>query len=845
LSSNIAYDPKAAHFQKYFGEIGYAPFFSKPLWGGKFLGMAAPTLRDIAGIAVSVMSCGAGGAAALAINLIDDVAFTAIDVAMGNMTWDEGLVSLGKAGISSVVSSQIGNAFGGAMVTDPGSIGDVVNNTLVKGMEKFTTNMTVGAINSIEYRSGGEFGFNASGYVKGLIGTDALASYAGAMGGEFVKSGLQSMYMGKATKLPDGTVVSYAKQGNASLEQMNMFKSTTEVVGNLAYAGVEYGISGHTTVNILNFRDIAKAFNWTWFQNDETGAWNSVGMFELTIDRDRGISSRIGEGGIDLSIGNIVEAFQGLSIFNQPSNNIISLNPKDIPRAKNPYEGFDFDVEMELIGNQTSEEYEEGSTGLEQGIEGLEGKETEEKKETKEDKEKHNLLAALKKATVNEINGLKAILAFRSEFREFIMEGENTDKELEDAGKYVFDRDQLEDRMGKFTEEEYISYLQNELKNNKELRKALSIEVKDGVSDGKGNQYIGIQVYFDDIDITESMDLKKQTLTNNIRCKETGFSLVEQKEIYGLLGYNTAAAFGINQAIFREATGNFLQPYEYSFGYGITDNNKAANNVINSITDVSVLERLTNKSFDDFAMSKGYNVAKTYNTLTGTVDGESMYYISPPVLDNNMAQAMLEKLTGIPNLCRYTNVFNHGREVFGADAFTLENGIMAIKESVKNEYLFDSGYVYDIEACGNTLLKYAMLTDPESVQGYEYKQVPGTFTSMSRYYDQMFELFGPNGTGGNIDYYMTNIKMSSPLGAHHINFQFNTNNVFFMNSDNYNDYINQVTDYNDDAGFNNMPTGNIIDSYDKRDMNYWNREYIKSITIYAWQKKYINEGSDW
>ena len=76
-------------------------------------------------------------------------------------------------------------------------------------------------------------------------------------------------------------------------------------------AAVEYSISGHTKINILNFRDIAKAFEWTWFQDDETGAWNSVGMFELSIDSERGISSRIGEGGIDISIGNIIEGIQG------------------------------------------------------------------------------------------------------------------------------------------------------------------------------------------------------------------------------------------------------------------------------------------------------------------------------------------------------------------------------------------------------------------------------------------------------------------------------------------------------------------------------------------------------
>jgi hypothetical protein len=317
----------AAHFGEDFREIGDGVIYSKPLFGGKFLGMKAPSLRDVVGIAVSVVSCGAGGAVALAINLIDDVAFTALDVATGQMTWDEGLVSLGKAGLSSVVSSQIGGAFQGMMVADPGSIGEVVGNTLVKGMEKVATNVTVGAINAIEYSAGGNFGFNANAYKEGLIGTDALASYAGTMAGEFANSGFQALALGKYKydASDPKKVIGYNNQWGLGLEDAGLIKSIGSVAGNAINAGVEYGISGHTTVNLLNFSDIAKVFHWDWFQKQSynqatgesvpSGEWNSVGLFELTIDSKRGLSSRIGQGGIDLSLGSIVDAFRGLDIL--------------------------------------------------------------------------------------------------------------------------------------------------------------------------------------------------------------------------------------------------------------------------------------------------------------------------------------------------------------------------------------------------------------------------------------------------------------------------------------------------------------------------------------------------
>jgi len=149
---------KAAQFGKYFREIGYAPFFSKPLWGGKILGFSAPSLKDIVniGVSIAVASIPSGNIiTGVLLNTIDDAVFTGVNVATGNMTWDEGLFSIGQAGLCAVVGAQIGGAFNGLMVADPGSIADVVGNTLVKGMEKVATNVTVGAINSFEYRSGG------------------------------------------------------------------------------------------------------------------------------------------------------------------------------------------------------------------------------------------------------------------------------------------------------------------------------------------------------------------------------------------------------------------------------------------------------------------------------------------------------------------------------------------------------------------------------------------------------------------------------------------------------------------------------------------------------------------
>ena len=86
--------------------------------------------------------------ASIALNLVDDLAFTVLDVAMGQMTWDEGLASLGKATAGAMAGAAIGNAFQGAMIADPSNIGQVVSNTMVKGTEKLANNMVEGMINT-------------------------------------------------------------------------------------------------------------------------------------------------------------------------------------------------------------------------------------------------------------------------------------------------------------------------------------------------------------------------------------------------------------------------------------------------------------------------------------------------------------------------------------------------------------------------------------------------------------------------------------------------------------------------------------------------------------------------
>jgi len=254
----------------------------------------------LAGIALTITTGGVGKLAA-------DAVCTAIDVAQGKLTWDEGLFSIAQAGISTFASAQIGGFFEGAKIVDPSGIAQVVHNTVIAGTETLANNVVGGAINSVTYKAGGEFGFDTRGYIRGIVGTEAVAGYLGSMAGEFVDSGLRSMWLGKGIPDAEGKIGSYNKVAgwiDGKDTKVDNIRSLTGTIGNLVHAGIDFGLTGDTTINILNASDFIPGLN------------SRVGLFELTIDSERGISSRIGMDGIDLSIGKIADSFKGISALN-------------------------------------------------------------------------------------------------------------------------------------------------------------------------------------------------------------------------------------------------------------------------------------------------------------------------------------------------------------------------------------------------------------------------------------------------------------------------------------------------------------------------------------------------
>ncbi len=163
------------------------------------------------------------------------------------------------------------------MVRGVGTFGEIgkgaVGKTLLAGAQSFTTNTATSAINAVNWNSGGYLEFNNDAFNEGAFGKNAWASVAGAAG----SAGVSTFLTGNITGF-----------GKIHAEDVS---SVANLAGGLASSGIQYGISGETTLNVLNFADL--------------GGGKSYGLMEMHLGGDRGFGMNLGSNGTDMSMGTI------------------------------------------------------------------------------------------------------------------------------------------------------------------------------------------------------------------------------------------------------------------------------------------------------------------------------------------------------------------------------------------------------------------------------------------------------------------------------------------------------------------------------------------------------------
>jgi hypothetical protein len=281
-----------------------AALWDKPLWDSRGSWFSAPTIRGtvdlmtsvaatVVGAVLTPITAGGSIALAFAINMSDDLLFGALDVGYGYKSWDEAGVEFGRKALINAATTVVGAAFNG--VTD-GFIGltkMAANNTsgfitpIVKagmsGAQAFTASTVTSALSAVTYNNG-RFGWSQDAFTAGIKSGLISAAVAGT---STLTSGMMNLGL-------EGFYDQYYTNG----------EKLSSLVGGLAGQGVNYAFGGDITLN---------AFYLT-IMNKKNETLADTGLLELHFGRD-GFSGNLGSGGVDVRMGTLASAFQGLEAW--------------------------------------------------------------------------------------------------------------------------------------------------------------------------------------------------------------------------------------------------------------------------------------------------------------------------------------------------------------------------------------------------------------------------------------------------------------------------------------------------------------------------------------------------
>ncbi len=232
------------------------PHYKKPLWEGEIFGIEAPSAADLTSLAVTICTAGAAsGAGAIlsaTINLSDDFALSAMDIATGDKSLLEGTLDFGKKAFVSLAGagfSEAGDALSSTMDLDWG--GELLLNV----GEQIVTNTYSGAINAIEYSEEGGWNYNWNTLEQSVAGESAVAGYIGSAVGTAATEAFGSLLSGSLTPIEMSYYESLADLGGVALQQ------TSEYAVHLGYQLAEDGFGDMGGSMSTAFDDMGMSLN--------------------------------------------------------------------------------------------------------------------------------------------------------------------------------------------------------------------------------------------------------------------------------------------------------------------------------------------------------------------------------------------------------------------------------------------------------------------------------------------------------------------------------------------------------------------------------------------------------
>ena len=233
--------------------------------------------------------CAAGIGAA--ITLSAEATFAVADVAGGYRDWDEVGKDLAISAATSVISAVGGAA--GAAIKGIGGIGGALLKT---GVSMSTSATSTVATNAIKYAG------DWNGFASSMASFDTWSGVITSGAGSLISNSLNVATIGD-----NGVkVTGFSSMNISDMQNLN------SVVGGLASSGLEYGLTGKTTLNVLNIADIGiNSLVNLAIGNTNAPVNASCGLLEVHLDNSQGASFALGTGGTDLSIGTVASAARG------------------------------------------------------------------------------------------------------------------------------------------------------------------------------------------------------------------------------------------------------------------------------------------------------------------------------------------------------------------------------------------------------------------------------------------------------------------------------------------------------------------------------------------------------
>ncbi len=282
------------------------PAQEKKLWLGDGF-IEAPTLAGVTDIALNILGDATGQSW---LGFTDDIIFGLLDITIEGKDASEAGLELAKKVAVQAVSQgtgSISNKVSSAVNSIENAAGRVILSGLNAGVTSYGQTAVSSAINNVYIDATGNLKFNLTNFGKSLYSRDTLAKVFGAGINTGVTSGVSDFL------LTDGNKEVLTK----TVFNTKALETASQLSGSAMAALSEYLLSGHTDINLIN----TSMFG---LKNIKDNFIVKKGLFALSFDKEKGISSSFSSSGYDMNIGNFITAMTGLNDINKIASAKIS-----------------------------------------------------------------------------------------------------------------------------------------------------------------------------------------------------------------------------------------------------------------------------------------------------------------------------------------------------------------------------------------------------------------------------------------------------------------------------------------------------------------------------------------